>query len=255
MRVYVTVTSFNPLEAFLYKEGFARLTTVAYSTNPDDLTNKFIHLTNSSIQRYNEDSLMCSSNNMLPETQMRQKEAVIGGTKISFEMLRRRLEDEHVSWAVVWSKMIEVIVKSLCMAEDSIPNQVNSFELFGYDLLLDSTLKIWLIEVNSSPSMGLEHLLDEQVKLPLINDTVDLVEPLCFDRRRLAEVLQRRISKKMTVGSGGRAQLDVDLHSILGGGAPRKYGELPKRMGNYERIAPSDTYGVVSKNRNSLFNR
>lgn len=27
MRIYVLVTSFNPLEAFLYKEGFARMTT------------------------------------------------------------------------------------------------------------------------------------------------------------------------------------------------------------------------------------
>lgn len=27
MRIYVLVTSFNPLEAFLYKEGFARLAT------------------------------------------------------------------------------------------------------------------------------------------------------------------------------------------------------------------------------------
>ena len=41
--------------------------------------------------------------------------------------------------------------------------QANSFELFGYDLLLDSKLRIWLIEVNASPSMGQEHLLDEQV--------------------------------------------------------------------------------------------
>merc|ERR1712113_1168285 len=116
--------------------------------------------------------------------------------------------------------MIECILKSLCMAADHIPNQVNSFELFGYDLLLDDKLKIWLIEVNASPSMGQEHLLDEQVKQPLISDTIDLIDPLEFDRRKLAHVLHRRVEKKAATaaaaaGVGGRRQLDIDLHAIL----------------------------------------
>jgi tubulin polyglutamylase TTLL5 len=38
-RIYVLVTSFNPLEAFIFKEGFARLTTEEYSLHPDDIKN------------------------------------------------------------------------------------------------------------------------------------------------------------------------------------------------------------------------
>ena len=34
MRIYVLVTSFNPLEAFIYKEGFARFSTVPFSLDP-----------------------------------------------------------------------------------------------------------------------------------------------------------------------------------------------------------------------------
>merc|ERR1719183_1876469 len=99
--------------------------------------------------------------------------------------------------------MIEVVLKSLCMAEDHIPYQANSFELFGYDLLLDNRMKVWLIEVNASPSMGQEHLLDEQVKQPLISDTIDLVDPLEFDRRKLADILHRRVEKKAATGAMG----------------------------------------------------
>jgi len=253
MRTYVTVTSFNPLEAFIYRDGFARFTTVPYSTDADTIDNKLVHLTNSSIQRYNEDSMM-QGDVCDVEAQTRQRDALLGGTKISFAVLKERLKVLGVDWSIVWTRMIEVILKSLCMAEDHIPHQVNSFELFGYDLLLDTSRRVWLIEVNASPSMGQEHLLDEQVKQPLISDTIDLVDPLAFDRRRLAEVLHRRVEKRAGA-AGGRQQLDIDSHSVLKGRAPRKFGEMPRNMGNYERIAPSDICDSVMRTRSQLFNK
>lgn len=253
MRTYVTVTSFNPLEAFIYRDGFARFTTVPYTTDSSNVSNALVHLTNSSIQRHNEESMM-QGDHRDPTVQARQRDAILGGTKISFPMLRERLEAQGVSWNLVWSRMIEVVLKSLAMAEGHIPNQVNSFELFGYDLMLDSKLRVWLIEVNSSPSMGQEHLLDEQVKQPLIAETIDLVDPMAFDRRRLTEALYRRLERKAATGAaGGQQQLDIDLHSMLEGRAPRRFGVMPDRMGNYERIAPGEAFDVVAKHRSMCF--
>lgn len=51
----------------------------------------------------------------------------------------------------------------------------NAFELFGFDVLLDSNLKPWLLEVNVSPSLHSSSALDEAVKIPLINDTLNIV--------------------------------------------------------------------------------
>jgi tubulin polyglutamylase TTLL5 len=53
LRLYIVVTSFKPLEAFIYRDGFARVSTHSYSLDPNDKNNKFIHLTNSSIQKQN----------------------------------------------------------------------------------------------------------------------------------------------------------------------------------------------------------
>jgi tubulin polyglutamylase TTLL5 len=39
----------------------------------------------------------------------------------------------------------------------------NCFELYGFDVLVDSDLKPWLMEVNLSPSMQAESPLDWQV--------------------------------------------------------------------------------------------
>ena len=60
---------------------------------------------------------------------------------------------------------------------------------------------------------------DEHVKQPLINDTIDLVEPMEFDRRSFAEVLHRRVEKKSATGSaagrlGWQKKLLVQVSSI-----------------------------------------
>lgn len=55
LRLYVLVTSFNPLEAFFYDEGFVRICTRQYEDS--DLSNLFVHLTNSSIQKENQDAI------------------------------------------------------------------------------------------------------------------------------------------------------------------------------------------------------
>jgi tubulin polyglutamylase TTLL5 len=53
MRIYVLVTSFHPLEAFLYREGFARLSTEKFSLEPSSIKNTFVHLTNFAINKNN----------------------------------------------------------------------------------------------------------------------------------------------------------------------------------------------------------
>lgn len=47
------MTSFKPLEAFIYNEGFARISTEKYDMDPKNISNNMVHLTNYSIQKYN----------------------------------------------------------------------------------------------------------------------------------------------------------------------------------------------------------
>ena len=57
LRLYVLVTSFDPLEAFLYQEGFVRFCTERYDGTANSQDNLFCHLTNSSIQKNNLSSM------------------------------------------------------------------------------------------------------------------------------------------------------------------------------------------------------
>jgi len=47
--------------------------------------------------------------------------------------------------------------------------------LLGYDILLDSNLNPWLLEVNLSPSLAFESPLDLKIKANLLKDTLNLI--------------------------------------------------------------------------------
>lgn len=48
-------------------------------------------------------------------------------------------------------------------------------ELYGFDILIDETLKPWLLEINLSPSLGCDSPLDVRLKSSLLADTLNLV--------------------------------------------------------------------------------
>jgi hypothetical protein len=49
--------------------------------------------------------------------------------------------------------MKDIVKWSLQSAQEYIENRKNSHEMFGYDFMVDENYKVWLIEINSSPSM------------------------------------------------------------------------------------------------------
>jgi tubulin polyglutamylase TTLL4 len=51
LRVYVVVTSFEPLKIYIFKEGLVRLATVPYTTCKSSLKQRFVHLTNYSVNK------------------------------------------------------------------------------------------------------------------------------------------------------------------------------------------------------------
>ncbi len=51
------------------------------------------------------------------------------------------------------------------------------FELYGYDIIIDETLKPWLMEVNASPSLSATTVNDRVMKATVINDVFNIVMP------------------------------------------------------------------------------
>ena len=92
---------------------------------------------------------------------------------------------------LLWSKIYDVIIKSLIAVDGSIQSQLkklttrnNCFELLGFDVLIDSNLKPWLMEVNLSPSLACDSPIDLKIKHQLFVDTMNLISIRKYDRKR-----------------------------------------------------------------------
>eukprot|EP00347_Sterkiella_histriomuscorum_P021171 403334979 len=179
LRIYVAVTSFDPLRIYVYKEGLARFASEQYS-NKVNKDNKYQHLTNYSVNKNNENFIQ---NENLDNDDF--------GFKWSLGAFCKHLESIGIDMNLFWSRIYDVIIKSIISGENQIFNAVkktcihktNCFELFGYDILIDSDLKPWLIEINLSPSLACESPLDITIKSSLISELMTLVGVKKFDRR------------------------------------------------------------------------
>ena len=73
-------------------------------------------------------------------------------------------------------------------------NKSNSFDLFGFDIILDSDLKPWILEVNLSPSLAFDSPLDYHIKSNLLVDAFNVVGLKKYARKR--EFLGKQLKVK-----------------------------------------------------------
>ncbi|XP_063627846.1 tubulin polyglutamylase TTLL5 [Cydia splendana] len=172
LRLYVCVTSIDPLLIYLYEEGLVRFATVKYDKTNKNLWNPCMHLCNYSINKYHTDYIKCDDPN-----------AGNIGHKWTLSALLRHLRKQGRNTTALMASIEDLVVKSILSSAQTItaaarifvPNFFNCFELFGYDILIDDMLKPWLLEINLSPSLACESPLDARVKSALLADTLTLV--------------------------------------------------------------------------------
>ncbi|XP_052000925.1 tubulin polyglutamylase TTLL5-like [Xyrauchen texanus] len=179
VRLYVLVTSYDPLVIYLYEEGLARFATVKYDcANTANIKNQFMHLTNYSVNKKSSDYVSCDD----PEVEDY-------GNKWSMSAMLRYLRQEGKDTTLLMGQVEDLIIKSVVSAEIHIatackmfvPHRCNCFELYGFDVLIDSNLKPWLLEVNLSPSLACDAPLDLKIKASMISDMFSLVGFVCQD--------------------------------------------------------------------------
>jgi tubulin polyglutamylase TTLL9 len=143
MRIYALCTSYAPLTIYLNRSGFGRFTHVRYDAS--DINNMEGHLTNVAIQK--------RSDNYDEER----------GGKWLLDKLRLYLTSKYGHERVdeCFYNVQQIIIKTLSSVVKVMMNDKRCFELYGFDVLLDSNLRPWLLEVNGSPSMTANTPIDQ----------------------------------------------------------------------------------------------
>ncbi len=105
LRIYVLVTSYRPLTIYLYREGLARFSTEKFDMT--DLSNKYSHLTNTSINKLNP--------GLGPS-----KEAATG-YKWPLAQLRAYLTASGTDTDKLWREIKRIVVLTLLVIAQEVP--------------------------------------------------------------------------------------------------------------------------------------
>ncbi|XP_043512318.1 probable tubulin polyglutamylase TTLL9 [Frieseomelitta varia] len=163
LRIYTLVTSFHPLKVWLAREGFARLSGELFDL--ENIDDSRVHLTNMAIQ-------------LKTQASDDDKQELKKGCKWALTKVREYLTARHGPDAIeaLFQQIAGVIMASLLAVQSVIMQGKNSFELYGYDTLLDEDLTPWLLEVNASPALTGTDTEDYRLKFDLVDDALNVLD-------------------------------------------------------------------------------
>lgn len=190
-------------------------------------------------------------------------------SKWSYVQLGEKIDELGHDWHKIDTEIKDVLIKTIISVESSIAHQMNvhtkhkniCFELYGFDIILDSKLKPWILEVNVGPSLSSSSLFDKRLKTRLICDTLTLVGIKPYDKNQdqkktigsyKPKLTHKAESEKITSsytklnaspkrlqnGVVGSSIAENDVSKTTDKDVLYEFLEQQNRTGNYERIFP-----------------
>ena len=135
IRQWVLVTDLNPLTVWLFEAPYVRFGAENYHI--DDFKNVFSQLTGNSIAKHSDKFNTGEiEGDMWENAQFR-------------EFLKKTYGGDP--WIQIQKKIEKIVILSLECAKHKLFNRKNNFEVFGFDIMLDDKLNVYIIEINASP--------------------------------------------------------------------------------------------------------
>ncbi|CAJ1356566.1 unnamed protein product [Effrenium voratum] len=133
IRQWVLVRSVRPLKVFLFSECYLRLCNGMYDLG--DLQDRERHISNWQVNKHGKN--------------------VVEGAVVSLQDFKAELSEltgcEDYWESELLPQLKHIVIEVLRSAESRLEQRAESFELLGFDVMVDEAMKMWLLEVNLSP--------------------------------------------------------------------------------------------------------
>ncbi|XP_075229417.1 tubulin polyglutamylase ttll6-like isoform X2 [Lycorma delicatula] len=261
MRVYTLITSIDPLRIFVYNEGLARFATSRYKEPAGhNTTNLYMHLTNYAVNKHSRTFIVDDE----------------AGSKRRLSTVNQYFSKMDEDVDKLWASIDDIIIKTIISAYPVLRHSYHAcfpahdfmyacFELLGFDILLDSKLKPYILEVNHSPSFHTDTQLDKEIKKNLLVDTFTILNLTeCHKKRALDEDKQRVKHRLLQTLNAQHKELhhsDENQISSVETGIADFSVQVEEwemdHLGNFRLVYPNknaDSYKVfLDQNQSSIF--
>ena len=162
------------LNVFFCREGHLKGSSELYDLN---LTNKFIHITNYSLQKKSQ-----------------KFEQYEDGNEISYQDFRNFLKEENIP-SENFEKMINQMKYLVEISFKSVSgkllktNPVLCFEIFGYDFIIDNDFKPWILEINNNPGLAISSPVIKKLVPRMLDDAFRLTIDKIFETKYAPECI------------------------------------------------------------------
>ncbi|XP_071498782.1 uncharacterized protein [Diadema antillarum] len=195
VRSYMLIACTNPF-IVLFHHGYLRLSCENYDPDSRDIST---HLTNQYQQKKN------------PNYQDIKEETVWSMEDFNDHVNKNLAEEKGLAKDWVFGffqkRMCQIMTQCFLASKNKLEPRLGYFDLLGFDFLLDTDMKIWLLEINVNPALhtNCEVLRNE---LPaMIEETLDVVLEIFEKRKRKQNIMplsqQRRYRLLFNAESGG----------------------------------------------------
>ena len=176
IRIWVLLT--HDFKVYMFNEGHLKCCSVKYDLNIDD---NFSHLTNYSFQKYNNNFGRYEK-----------------GNEVSFDDLQYNIEVNYNNCINFKTEVIPKIKNIIKFVFQSVKNKINglnrnyTFEIYGFDFMLDIDFNPFLIEVNLNPGLEESSPLIKMIIPRMLDDALRLTVDKEFNTVYLFKGIERR---------------------------------------------------------------
>ena len=256
LRIYALVTCVDPLCVYVYEEGIARFATTRYQKpTAANLASKTMHLTNYSLNKHSADFVHTETDDEGTKRALTALWKDLRAKGHDVDALWREIRELVVKTVAPIQPLLAHAYRAATRSregasrdggaetrEGRFRSKINGigsprttttrsdapastsdasrcFEILGFDVLLDDRLRPHLVEVNHSPSFGMDSPLDRRVKSGLIGDALRALAPDPAARAAWVAEEKRRQQKRLYETFSARSAV-----RNAGGGSPAKPG-------------------------------